>query len=247
MDDSTPMRALRQLGLILILPTALQFAFGQLPSSESDAVPLRLRVQILGVKVEEFSHPKDVVPVTVKLRLEFLNVGRKPVILLTKNSPLCVGATLTRNSESASAGNILFDEYAGPANQSRSPEWTEFRKTLDQQSPPSSLVRILQPGESWVTESFIVLRPSIKFESYRVDRPPVNWQILKESSPVWLRLQCDLWPRNVERPPLSEKFKLGRELQKRWKRMGDLQLESVMSNPIELDLQANDQTGRGAR
>jgi hypothetical protein len=198
---------------------------------------LTLRVQVLGVKVEEISPQKNVVPVNVKLRLEFLNVGRKPVILLTDHSPLCVGATLTRNSESASGGNLLFDEYAGPADQSRSPEWTEFRMALDQQSPPSPLVRILQPGESWVTDSFIVLRPPIKFESYRVDRPPVNWQILKESSPVWLRLQCDLWPRNVERPPLSERFRLGRELRRRWKRVGDLQLDSVVSEAVQLDLQ----------
>jgi hypothetical protein len=217
-----------------MLSTAFQLAFAQ--SAESVAVPLRLRVQVLGVEVEEISPHTYVAPVNVKLRLEFLNVGRKPVILLTDHAPLCPRAMLTRDAESASGGNLLFDQYAGPADQSRSPEWTEFRKALDQQSPPSALVRILQPGERWVTESFSVLRPPIKFENYRVDRPPVSWQILKEASPVWLRLECDTWPRNVERPPLDGRFRLGSKLRKRWKRSGELQLDSVESEPVKLDL-----------
>ncbi len=236
------MRATRQADLILIFLTASQIAFGQLQSSYSDARPLTLRVKALAVEVEEISPKTYIVPVNVKLKLEFVNVGRRPIILLTDHSPLCVGATLTKNPESASGDNLLFDQYAGPGDQSRSPEWTEFRKALDQQLPPPALVRILKPGESWATDGFIVLRPPIKFERYRVDRPPVAWQILRESSPVWLRLQCDLWPRNVERPPLSERFRFGRELRNRWKRIGELQLDGVLSRPVELNLRERVQT-----
>jgi len=72
--------------------------------------------------------------------------------------------------------------------------------------------------------------------SYRVDRPPVDWQILEEASPVWLRLECDTWPQNVERPLLNGKFRLGGELRKRWKSIGELQLDSVESEPVKLDL-----------
>jgi hypothetical protein len=234
------MRAFLQVALVVGLFADMQLVFGQSGSSGSGASPLVLRGRVLSVKDETLSNA-SFVAVTATLRLEFVNAGGSPVILLTDRSPLCVGATLTRSSGAALGDNILFDEYRGPSV-STSPDWGVFRATLDQQKPPARLVQIIKPGESWATESLVVLRPPIKLERYRVDRPPVAWQILKESSPVWLRLKCDVWPQNVERRPTSGKVVFGHELQKRWRHFGELQLNSLVSEPIELDLRERDQT-----
>ncbi len=193
-----------------------------------------LRAEVLSVR-EEVLPQASVVAVTATIKLEFVNRGERSVILLIDRSPLCVGTILTRTTGPALGDNILFDEYRGPSV-SGSPDWEAFRTTLDQPKPPVELFKIIKPGESWTTDSFIVLRPPMKLERYRIDRPPVSWQILKDSSPVWLRLECDVWPLNVEHQPTSGKIRFGRKLRKKWRDVGELQLNPIESEPMELDL-----------
>jgi hypothetical protein len=218
----------------------IQLVFGQSQSRNPEAESVILRAKVLSVR-DEVLPRASVVAVTATLKLEFVNTGERPVILLINRSPLCVGTTLTRSAGPALGDNILFDEYRGPSANT-SPDWKVFRTTLDQPKPPAGLFQIIKPGESWATDSFVVLRPPIKLERYRVDRSPVSWQILKESSPVWLRLRCDVWPLNVERQPTSGELRFGRELQRRWKDFGELQLNSLVTEPIELDLRERDQS-----
>jgi len=220
----------------------VQVVLGQSKSRALETESVILRASVLGVKSEALPEA-SVIAVTVGLRLEVVNSGNDPVILLTERSPLCIGTTLTRTVGPAVGDNILFDEYRGPAV-STSPDWKVFRTTLDQPKPPVGIVQILKPGENWATESFVVLRPPIKLDRYRVDRPPVSWQILRDSSPVWLRLRCDLWPLNVERDPTSTKLSFGRELQTRWNGFGKLQLASLVTEPIELDLRERKAGGK---
>jgi hypothetical protein len=216
-----------------------QLVYGQSQARNSEAESVVLRAKVLSVR-EEALPRASVVAVTVTLKLEFVNTGEKPVILLINRSPLCVGTTLTRSAAPALGDNILFDEYRGPSV-STTPDWKAFRTTLDQPKPPVGLFHVIKPGESWATDSFVVLRPPSKLERYRVDRSPVSRQILKESSPVWLRLKCDVWPFNVEHQPTSGKMRFGRELHKRWQDVGELQLNSLESEPMEVDLRQRGQ------
>lgn len=200
--------------------------------SAGDALVLRVRV----VSIKNESSPgTSVIAMTAALRMDLHNEGKKPVILLIEKAPLCVRAVLTKSSGAAVGDNILFDEYRGPSV-ATSPDWEIFRRALDQPKPPVEMTQIVKPGESWATDSFVVMRPPVKLERYRVDRPPISWRLLRESSPVWLRVECDAWPLNVERQPTSGKIRFGRELQKRWHEFGKLQLDSVVSEPIEVEL-----------
>jgi len=233
------MRALFWVALVVGSFTCIQLVFSQSQSRNSEAESVVLRAKVLSVR-DEVVPMASVAAVTATLRLEFVNAGRGPVILLISRSPICAGTTLTRSARPALGDNILFDEYRGPSV-STSPDWEVFRTNLDQPKPPVGLFQIIKPGESWATDSFVVLRPPIKIERYRVDRPPISWQMLKESSPVWLRLKCDMWPLNVEHQPTPEKTRFGHELQKRWQDVGELELNSLESEPVELDLRQRGQ------
>lgn len=220
------------LGLLIIVQAGFS---GSKPSTNNNANAVSLRGMVTGFN-KEIPAKASTVTVTVKFKLEFVNTGVQPFILLSEKCPICPGVTLTKTPGPAVGDNILFDEYYGPSV-STAPEWKEFRANLNQSKPPTGLVQIVKPGDSWVMESVAVLRPPKKLERYRIDRPPVSWEVLIQSSPVWLRLNCEVWPFNVENNPLSGKLHFGHELQKRWRQYGMLQLGPIVSEPIKLNLQ----------
>jgi hypothetical protein len=219
------------LGLLIIGPEA----FAQLPPQKSDSADVFL-LHVKATSIEKEILPNSsIVTITIALKLEFKNSGFKPLILLSERCPFCPGAVLTKTSGPAIGDNILFDQYYGPSI-STAPEWKVFRASLNQSKPPRDLVQVILPGDSWVMEKAVVLRLPKKLERYRVDRPLTSWDVLLQSSPIWLRLKCDVWPFNVESDPWSGKLPFGRELQKRWRKYGVLQLKQVISEPIKLDL-----------
>jgi hypothetical protein len=226
------------IAISLALIAVVDIANSQSPSRKSDS--LVLRGKVLHVRDQTLSKA-SVVALTADLRLEYVNTGIEPVILLTERAPGCVGTTLTKSPGVAVGDNVLFDDYRGPSVDT-STEWEVLRNRLDREKPPVGLVQIIEPGEHWTTNSFVVLRPPIKFKRYRVDRPPISWSALRDSSPVWLRLNCDVWPNNVEVDPLSERIELGHKLQNRWRRFGHLQLRNLISEPMELDLRKSTQS-----
>jgi hypothetical protein len=192
-----------------------------------------LRGKVVGIE-HEVVPEAFMIRVTVNMKLEFFNPGGKPAILLTSGSPVCVGTKVTKTPAPAVGNNVLFDDYRGPSIYGR-PKWKLLHAALNQPEPPADLLRIIKPGDTMVEDSFVVLRPPIKLLKFKV-RPYAPWESLKEASPVWLRLECEAWPRNVEPEPLSDKPNFGLELQKKWREFGDLQLNHIVSEPMELDL-----------
>jgi hypothetical protein len=176
----------------------------------------------------------------VVLKLEFINISGEPVVLLTKKGPYCPRAVLTKTPGPAAGENILYDLYRGPSVNT-SPEWKAFHEALDQPRPPVGIVQVLKPGDSWVKEIDITLRlPIEKEESYRADRPAASWAFILQNSSIWFRVGCETWPFNIENNPLSDEFQFGHELQQRWLQYGSLQLDSLVSEPIELNLKSLD-------
>jgi hypothetical protein len=203
-------------------------------SSTRNESSVRIRANITNSKTKVVPG-SSVVEVTISFNLELLNVGTRPILILSQDSPMCVGTTLTTDTGPAVGENILFDEYRGPSRDG-SPAWNRLRRALDQPEPPRESIRLIEPGESWRSQTYVVLRPPVQFEHYRIDRPPVSWTLLRNHSPVWLRLQCETWPLNLETTTDSGRTVFGHKLQQRWLKYGDLQLSVLKSEPVRLDL-----------
>ena len=59
---------------------------------------------------------------------------------------------------------------------------------------------------------------------------------MQELSPVWLHVNWEVWPSNVEPSKNPNKLSFGLALQRRWKNVGLLRLDGIYSEPIMLDL-----------
>lgn len=203
---------------------------------DNDNRTILLKGTVTGVETE-ISPGSSFADVKVSLKLEYANIGKKPLLLVTKKNPICVDAIITKTTKPADGDNILYDEYRG-LSVMLSPEWKELRDELNMKAPPSKLVQIVKPGESWIHNSFVNFRPPLELEQYAIDRPAVSWSLLLQSSPAWLRLKCDLWQSNVEPDPWSKEHRFGHELQQRWRQYGILQLDTVTSEPFILNLRS---------
>lgn len=188
--------------------------------------------------IKEIQGNSERIAVTVSLIIEFVNNSEQPIIMLTQKCPYCPQVILTRTQDPAVGENILYDLYRGPSI-SKSSEWENFRSVINQSIPPQGIFKVLKPRERWSRDiDYTMSLPINKLESYRADRPAVDWDVILKNPTVWLRFGCDVWPFNVESDPWAEEFRLGNELQKKWLKYGLLQLDSVVSEPIELNLQS---------
>ena len=107
---------------------------------------------------------------------------------------------------------------------------------LDQSNPPEDEVRFLEPGEGWELQSKTVFYLNTSAKSDAVRYPRVSWDSLKRTSTVWMRLNCEVWPLNLEPKGDRSKRSFGRKLQEQWSNLGTLQLEPLMSEPMILNL-----------
>jgi hypothetical protein len=187
--------------------------------------------------LEPSPYEKNYIMVKVKLSLKFINEGKEPVLLLTERAPYGVGGSITKTPGPAVGENLLDDDNSGPDYLGTS-EWSEFRTTLDQGKPPIGIIKLIEPGGSldWPEYSTVVARVPTKFADNRIDSSDLNWETLKQASPVFLRLKFETWPFNVEKLPDPEKARLGHQLQKRWRAFGLLQLAPLVSEPMLLTL-----------
>ena len=109
-------------------------------SGTTNASDVTLRVEVLNPTFEE----KEDAPTALlggQLKLTFVNNGKRPVLLLKQNSPVCPGVTLTKTYGPPERDSILLDEYRGPGY-STSAEWSALRSALDQPKPPSKITQI---------------------------------------------------------------------------------------------------------
>jgi hypothetical protein len=205
---------------------------------EQERAPVTLRGEIESVEIRAIDNSSSLIE--MKLRMELVNTGTRPLIFL-KRGPLFAGTALAKSPEDFKTGKFLAVGYEGPSNDI-SPKWAMLRASLDKPSPPTDETRIVIPGESWLLETtaraVVPTEPRSK-EIYFNDT--MSLQVMRELPSLWLRVSCEVWPGNVELPapgPERAKFKFGHKLQKRWEDVGLLWLDSLQSEPITLDLKA---------
>lgn len=186
--------------------------------------------------VEISNVPPSSVSIVVKLKLELLNDGMKPVIFLKEKALMLVGYALTKSPSEVSSDNQLAFSFTGPAVDT-SQEWAIFRDSLNQPSPPSDKIHILMPGETWRFDDSVHVYLSTEAGNKSTFPKNASWEAVQELPTVWLRVIYQAWPLNLE-PVSNDRAKLsfGRKLQKRWKDVGLLWLDGIRSEPITLDL-----------
>lgn len=194
---------------------------------ENQMAPLRLRGQVAKVGLSREDAHSIVFDVT--LRLELVNTGTQPVILL--QHPFWLGAsTLALSPGDARAYKYLYQSSAWPSV-SRAPEWKALRQSLDQQNPPADLTRAIGPGETFQYETNAVLYIEKRGSFDKTSQP---WDAIRRASPVWLQVTLEVWPVNAEPKVDPNNPEFGRMLQQRWRQFGQLQLERLTSGPMQL-------------
>lgn len=161
-----------------------------------------------------------------KLDLEFINNSDKPIILLKRE--FWLGAkTIARSSEEANTNKYLYSSGGWEAV-SDAPKLAELSQQLNQPSPPSDLTQTLLPGESmsYQTNATLYIEKKGSF-----DKTSQSWDVIKQTSPVWLQVTFEIWSKNIGRRIEPE---FGKTLQKRWKQFGELQLNNITSEPMSL-------------
>ncbi len=194
---------------------------------------LTLRGKIESVQVKEINHSSALID--IKLKMELVNIGVKPIILLQRE-PLFPGGALARKPEDFERGNLLAADAGWPSNDI-SAEWATLRSKLDKPSPPAEETRLLMAGESWPLETSVRLVVPTDPSKYTSARKKESLAIIQQLSPVWLRVVCEVWPWNVE--PLTadrNQLKFGHKLQEQWKDVGFLWLDEIYSDPIMMDV-----------
>jgi len=198
---------------------------------------LSLRGRVESVEIKEIDRSSAVID--IKLKMDLVNTGVTPVILL-RREPLFPGGALARKPDDFRMGNVLAADAGWPSNDI-SPEWTTLRTNLDKPKPPADETRILMPNESWPIQTSVRLIVPIDPSKYTSlsSRKKESLATIRQLSPVWLRVVCEVWPWNVE--PLTadrNKLEFGHRLQRRWKDIALLWLDEIYSEPIMLDLKS---------
>jgi hypothetical protein len=194
---------------------------------------LSLRARVESVKIQDLDQSSALID--IKLRMELVNTGARPIILL-KREPLFPGGALAKKAEDFEVGNMLVSDAGWPSNDT-SPEWTTLRSNLDKPSPPANETRLLAAGESWLIETSVRFVVPTEQSKYTSSRKKETLATIQQLSPVWLRVVCEVWPWNVE--PLNadrRQLKFGHKLQRQWKDAGLLWLDEIYSEPIRMDV-----------
>jgi hypothetical protein len=195
--------------------------------TENEMTPLRLRGQV--VKVERSREDAHSIVFEVGLKLELINAGNRPVILLRR--PFWLGATtLARSPEDARAYKYLYQSSAWPSV-SGAPEWKALRQSLDQRNPPADLTRVVGSGEIFQYDADAVLYIEKRGDFDKTSQP---WEVIRGTSPIWLQVTLETWPVNVEPKVDPSHLEFGEILQRRWQQFGQLQLERLTSEPMQL-------------
>lgn len=196
---------------------------------ERDKSLLSLRGRVSDVKLVRENDDSIVFDVT--LNLEFTNNSDKPVITLHRE--FWIGAkTLARSPEDAAAYKYLYASSHWPSI-SASPEWGGLRQRLDQPSPPPDLMSVLAAGETLPYKARVTLYVE-KAGSF--DKTSQKWDTIKQASPVWLQVTLEMWPINIEPRVDPENPAFGKMLQQRWQQYGELQIDRLTSESMNLDL-----------
>ena len=107
---------------------------------------------------------KEEVDVVIELKLEWVNEGKEPAIVVVDSLPTFRHWILTRDSGPLTENNLVHEEFGGE-NLIEEAEWRRLRSQLDRSMPPDDKVRILAPGEKWAFELTGSMTFPIKFDA----------------------------------------------------------------------------------
>lgn len=190
--------------------------------------PLILEGQV--TKLEKDGEDSDSIGFRASILLTFKNVGTKPVIIYRHN--LWLGAiSLSRTIDDAHANRFLLDKSAWPSIWGRNSR-SNLYKALDQPSPPTDFTLVISPGQSWEYQTVATINIDQKDVP---DGRSYTWDEIRNSSPVWLQVTLEMWPVNAEPKVDPDNPEFGMTLRRRWKRSGELWLNSLTSEPMLLD------------
>jgi hypothetical protein len=214
-------------------PTLVLLSVSAKGATHPTAKALCLRGQVKSVEIE--ANPSSASAfIRIKLQVEFVNTGTEPIILL-RRTPSFVAAALAKEPSDFESGKVLAADGVWPAH-SIAPEWAALRAQLDKPRP-SDETRVLLPNESWSLETVVGVDVPVDPSRYTSSRKKESLQVIQQLSPLWLRITSEVWPWNLEETGAErENLSLGHKLQKRWRGVGLLWLDTIYSEPIMLDL-----------
>ena len=209
--------------------------------SESGPPGYIIRGKVIKAEVEAEARGGAICHLT--LDLEFVNTASEPVILLqpSRGHAFWVGGKrLAKSYEDAALGRNLLHDSQQWLSIMNTPEYRELAGRLDKPLPPADVTRTLKPGEAWKYRAAVdIFFP--KSRDYCSTAPCVAGDELNGLSPLWLTLQLEMWPSNVE----NFKPDLGGKLSRRWRKVGRLWVgrkgggfwfADMTTEPIFLDL-----------
>jgi hypothetical protein len=178
----------------------------------------------------------------VKLRLSVSvvaqNAGQEGIILL-KDTPGSNGEYLF---PSPTAQEPLWKlTHAATFERTSANDWQKLQSGLDQKEPPDSLTVTLGPGETIAWNMIVLLSIPKNATGQPASAPSsvpsgATWEMIRKSSPCWLKLDVAFWPMSVEQKPDPDNPPLAKKLFKRWRKKGRLIFAEKQSEPIQVKL-----------
>jgi hypothetical protein len=197
--------------------------------TDKEVGTLKLETQVVQWRLLE--EDKHGIRFGLKLRLTFVNDGSEPLILLKQKFD--IGAEmLARTGEEAKEGKYLFTFIHWPSVLGH-PGFAKWRRDLDTQQPLPGQAWLLGRGHAVSVESETMIYIEKKGNSDRTNKP---WDEIKQSPTLWLQVEVETWPMNLEIKREHENPEFGGSLLKRWKSYGTLQLGHIRSEPLEVTL-----------
>jgi hypothetical protein len=208
-------------------------------SSNADLV---LRGKVLSIR--PVSGDPAHVKFNIDLSIEFRNERAYPVIFLTPHADpqaeifqlQVVSLSLTKLHADDDLTRRDIWQLSMLTSIDTDPLYRQVTRRLDQPTPPPELTRILAPQETWTWETTMELRFDAKTETREGSVFPLSsilgWDVIgKIGTPLWMRLNYNVWSRNLLR---ADKH-LRKRLQQRWKNVGYLHTQpSLETRAIEV-------------
>ncbi len=165
----------------------------------------------------------------LRVKLRFTNNGERSIILLRgtyrgERAWWVLDTPLYSSLQDSREGRFFSVRPTRPANSRSFRSWQNIRKALQAKAPPNEWTYTIGPRSTFVTEieTFIIVR---------------DWDNVAPKSRIWLKLALEMWPDNLEVSEAAAADRtLGLTLQKRWRSVGDLWLDDILSEPILFDL-----------
>lgn len=225
------------IGVLTLLLLGYTLAAG----SEGDPPGYVIRGKVIKAEVEAEARGGAACHLT--LDLEFVNTASEPVILLQPfpgHAFWVGGKRLAKTYDDAALGRNLLHDSQQWLSLMNTPAYRELAGRLDKPLPPADITHTLKPGEVWKYQTAVdIFFP--KNRDYCSSAPCVVGDELMSLPPLWLTLQLEMWPSNVE----NFKPDLGGKLSRRWRKAGRLWVgrkgggfwfAQMTTEPILLDL-----------